>query len=192
MRCQCQGQVSLSHGRRGKLRPHLHTFASPFRSTGDTALHLICSTDGGDEKQADDFFHVGKRILGEYQADVNVQNNEKKTALHVAILSGRQKLIDLLLEQPNIDVNLRSSDEKCALELALSGAGEPPFELAKRLLEEKAADPNPIYDSQEENLFQLLIQRDLQEAALFLAQQAGTDLKHRNARGEWENGLNLA
>lgn len=170
------------------------TFIAFFRSTGDTALHLICSfvdKEGGEVKPNGDLLSIAQRIISEYNANVNVQNNNGETPLLLSIAHGKEDLTDLLLEQSSVNVDIRTSDEKSALEFSLTHQQQlPPFQLAQRLLTEKNAQSNQIYTASQESLFQSMIRRDLKEATLFLAQQHGIELEHENRNGE--TALHLA
>lgn len=156
-------------------------------------MHLICSAV---EKEVDevhpdgDLLSIARRIISEYKANVNVQNNNGETPLLLSIAHGKEDLIDLLLEQSSVNVDIRTNDEKSALEFSLTHQQLPPFQLAQRLLTEKNAQANQTYTASQESLFQSLIRRDLKEASLFLAQQNGLELQHENRNGE--TALHLA
>ncbi|XP_037922390.1 rabankyrin-5 [Hermetia illucens] len=153
------------------------------KSTKDTALHLVCasSENSVDPETYQEMLSVGKQIL-QLNADVNAQNAEGFTPLHVAIISKHKDMIDLLLDSPQIDLNIRTSDEKCALQLSLTPPQTDgiPFDLARKLLE-KGARPNQLNSNTRDNLLAILALEKLEDAAVFLVDYA--DLNHVNAKG---------
>lgn len=71
-------------------------------------LHLACTW--GQEKIV--------QILVEFKCQINSQDAEGNTPLHVAILNQHSEIIDILLKQPNIDLKVRNN------------AGQSPFATA--------------------------------------------------------------
>lgn len=104
------------------------------------------------------------------------------TPLHLAIVSGNDAMIDLLLEHADVDPNVRTTDDKCALQFALMPpyTDGPPFELAARLIE-KGARSNPSGSDDGNNLLQLLALSEHEDAAVFLTESA--NVNHVNRAG---------
>lgn len=104
------------------------------------------------------------------------------TPLQLAIISGNNEMIDLLLNVPAIDTNLRTSDDKCALQLALVPpyTDGPPFALAARLIQ-KGARTNQSNPENGDSILQTLARAELEEAAVFLSEHA--NLNHINREG---------
>lgn len=124
---------------------------------------------------------IGKKIL-QRKANVNLQNSQGQTPLHVAITSKNKAMVELLLDVPDIDINLRTNDEKCPLELTLIPFTKESVNLAAKLLK-MGANPNPLKSETNNNLLQVLAMggRDFEEAAIFLTDFA--DLEHVNNAG---------
>lgn len=58
------------------------------------------------------------RILIENGADVNLENGDNETALHIATVIGREEIVELLVKN-NAEVNRRNRNEKTALDIAI-------------------------------------------------------------------------
>lgn len=123
---------------------------------------------------------VGERLLQKHKCNVNIQNSQGYTPLHIAISSDHEQMIDLILQTNDLDVNLRTNEEKCALQLALSKNSSGQFELPRRLLE-KGARATQQQSETRDSLLQQLIHQSLEEAAIFLVEYS--DLNHMNAKG---------
>lgn len=54
-------------------------------------------------------------VLVEHKCAINVQDAEKNSPLHVAILNQHSTIIEILLRQPNIDLTIKNN------------AGQTPF-----------------------------------------------------------------
>lgn len=102
--------------------------------------------------------------------------------IHLALVSGHDAMVELLLSKPDIDLNTRTLDDKCALQFALTPpqVTGPPFDIAKQLIE-KGARPNYIYPDSGDTLLNILIKSNLESAAIFLSDH--TNLNHINKRG---------
>lgn len=96
-------------------------------------------------------------------------------------MSGNTKVVDMLLELPNLDTNIRTHDDKCALQLALMPpyTSGPPFDLATKLIE-KGARSNQNNAESGDSILQLLIKSKLEESAIFLSQYANVNFINRN------------
>lgn len=103
------------------------------------------------------------------------------TPLHLAIVSGNNEIIDLLLEEPDLDTNLRTNDEKCALQLALMPpyTAGPPFDLAARLIE-KGARSNQNHAESGDSILHLLAKSKLEDSAIFLTKHANVNYVNKN------------
>lgn len=126
---------------------------------------------------------VGKKIMTQ-KPYVNLQNKRGQTALHAAICSKNNEMINCLLSVPDIDINLRTVDDKCALEMSLTPPNtvddHPPFDLAAKLLS-LGAKSNPLKADTHNSLLQMLTAQKFQEAAMFLVDYA--NLNHVNSHG---------
>lgn len=153
------------------------------RPSSDSALHIVCSYGEIDENP-ESFSHmidIGKKIL-QRKANVNLQNNQGQTPLHIAITCQNKSMVELLLDVPNVDINLRTKDEKCPLELSLIPFNKESINLAAKLLK-MGANPNPLKSDTNDNLLQVLTKAgsDFEEAAIFLTDFANLD--HLNFAG---------
>ncbi|XP_017848794.1 rabankyrin-5 [Drosophila busckii] len=153
------------------------------RPSSDTALHIVCNY-GKEERNKDalnNMIEIGRKIL-DRNPDVNIQNLQGQTPLHIAIMSQNATMVNLLLDLKNININLRTTSEKCPLELSLTIVGEHNFQLASKLLK-LGSNPNPLKNDTNNNLLQVLALAgtDFEDAAIFLADFANVD--HLNNSG---------
>ncbi|XP_064544438.1 rabankyrin-5 isoform X1 [Drosophila montana] len=153
------------------------------RPSSDTALHIACSygENQGNQENFNQMIDIGKKIL-QCKPNVNIQNYQGHTPLHIAITFQNMSMVDLLLDVPGIDINLRTNDEKCPLELSLTLLNKESINLATKLLK-MGANPNPLKSETNDSLLQVLSQagRHFEEAAIFLADFA--NLNHLNYGG---------
>ncbi|XP_018794281.1 PREDICTED: rabankyrin-5 [Bactrocera latifrons] len=150
------------------------------RESGNTALHMLCQYNSG-ESERDDYssiINISEKLLS-LNPNVNVQNNRGETPLHVAILSGNHKIINMMVSRPDIDINLQNHNDNTALELCLLNKVDL-WKLPLKLIE-LGANVNPIKTSTQDDLMQVLAKRSLEDSAIFLADYA--DLNHVNAEG---------
>ncbi|KAH8288003.1 hypothetical protein KR054_008722, partial [Drosophila jambulina] len=143
--------------------------------SAETALHIICSygESRNDQNLFGKLIKIGMKML-QKDSNVNVQNKNGETPLHIAITRKNTEMIKLLLQVSNINIDLRTLEEKCALELSLTFQ-ENNFELASILLK-MGAEPNPIKSATGNSLLQVLAMNEQREkAALFLADFAKLD-----------------
>ncbi|XP_053963428.1 rabankyrin-5 [Anastrepha ludens] len=150
------------------------------RKTGDTALHVICkySPVETDPEVFTSILSIGKKILA-LNPNINIQNAEGETPIHLAVMSGNNEMLDMLLPLPNLDINLQTRNEETALELCLLNKTIAP-QLPTTLLK-LGANANPIKGSTQDNLLQILAKESLEESAIFLADHA--DVNHVNGEG---------
>ncbi|KAH8288958.1 hypothetical protein KR044_003172, partial [Drosophila immigrans] len=153
------------------------------RPSSDTALHIICSygrynCDHNDFAQMID---IGSKII-QCKPNVNIQNIQGQTPLHIAIASQNVEMVNLLLDVPDINVNVCTTDEKSSLELSLKLLEEKSFSIASKLLS-MGAQPNRLKTETNDSLLQVLIQdgSKFENAAIFLADF--TTLDHINSGG---------
>ncbi|XP_023035868.1 rabankyrin-5 [Drosophila willistoni] len=154
------------------------------RPSADTALHIVCSyvENQSNHETFLSIIDIGKRIL-ERKPNVNIQNLQGDTPLHIAIKQQNHEMVKLLLATSGIDINLCTSDEKTALELSLSLQNpNKDNTLAAKLLE-MGADPNAVKLGTGNSLLQVLALKgeEFEEAAMFLADFANLD--HINEQG---------
>lgn len=122
--------------------------------------------------------NISEKLLS-LNPNINVQNNRGETPLHIAILSGNYKIIDMLVSRPDININLQNNNENTALELCLLNKIDL-WKLPLKLIE-LGANVNPIKASTQDDLMQVLAKKSLEDSAIFLADYA--DLSHVNAEG---------
>jgi oxysterol-binding protein 1 len=96
---------------------------STYRSQFGTVLHLAASF--GSTKTFDELLSEG--------IDVNCQNIDGCTALHVASRLGRQEIVELLLCQEEIDDTIKDKEGKSPLEIAKSRQISSVFEYARNI-----------------------------------------------------------
>ena len=102
-----------------KTLPSIPSYRSQFGSV----LHLAASF--GSTKTFEELLSEG--------VDVNCQNIDGSTALHVASRLGRQEIVELLLCQENIDDTIRDKDGKTPLEIAKGRQIASIFEYARNI-----------------------------------------------------------
>ncbi|XP_023334642.1 rabankyrin-5 [Eurytemora carolleeae] len=142
----------------------------------NTPLHLIASSLNPE------LLEVAREIILR-NGDINLQNKEGETALHIAIQSENTALFCLLLE------------EKANLEL-VTRQGKPPLWFALMMKEEKfeensyaqrlveaGADVNSICSPASDTILHLLAGQAREEACLFLV-SSGANVNKINRRGE--------
>lgn len=119
-----------------------------------TPLHLCCQW--GLEQVV--------QTLIEHGADVNAQDAEGKTPVHVAIQNQHSQIISLLLCHPNIDLNKRDKRGLTPFATALTVRNN---KAAQAILERlpKAAEQ---YDNKGRNFLHTAIQKGDMESILFL------------------------
>lgn len=95
-------------------------------------------------------------------------------------MSENTKIVEQLLELPDLDANIRTNDDKCALQLALMPpyTNGPPFSLAAKLIE-KGARSNQNNEESGDSILQLLIKSKLEDSAIFLSQHANVNFVNR-------------
>lgn len=95
-------------------------------------------------------------------------------------MSGNIKVVEQLLELPNLETNVRTHDDKCALQLALTPpcTDGPPFDLATKLIEKGARSNQSIAESGD-SILQLLTKSDLEDSAIFLSKHANVNYTNR-------------
>lgn len=58
------------------------------------------------------------KILLEIGADVNIENKDNETALHIATIIGREEIVELLIKN-GCELNRRDKNGKSALDAAI-------------------------------------------------------------------------
>ncbi|KAM8703214.1 hypothetical protein ACLKA7_007920 [Drosophila subpalustris] len=153
------------------------------RPSSDSALHIICSYGkaNSDPNDLAQMIDIGSKIL-QRNPNVNIQNLQGQTPLHIAITSQNTDMVNLLLDVPDININLRTNDEKCPLELSLTLFNEESFTIASKLLR-MGANPNSLKSETNDSLLQVLILKgsEFENAAIFLSGFA--NLNHLNKSG---------
>ncbi|KAK9888994.1 hypothetical protein WA026_004278 [Henosepilachna vigintioctopunctata] len=70
------------------------------------------------------------RILVEYKANVDSQNNNKDTPLHIAVYEGKEYLVEVLLKS-GASINIPDLSRRTAIDKALLGRFRYPRILAR-------------------------------------------------------------
>lgn len=146
-------------------------------TSGDTALHLICTYSQETSESVTSYkemLKIGRHILS-LKVDVNKQNSMGYSPLLLAITSGHIEMIGELLKSPETDLNLVTRDGKCALRFALISSKFNDFTVAKRLIE-NGAETNGIH--QGDNLLQFLIKSGAEDAAMFMCDHVNLNFKN--------------
>jgi ankyrin repeat protein len=110
--------------------------------TGNALLHLACNEIN---KLPLDVF---KLLIETHGADVNAQNNDKDTPIHLAIRSffrefgGDMTVLNYLLTQNDVNINLKGKSGFTLLHEAYNSINTLPFDVFKCLIDVKGADVN--------------------------------------------------
>jgi len=105
----------------------------------NTVLHFAC------QRASKVSLDVFKLLIEEYGANVNAQNNEDKTPLHVffecaKISAVKKDVFEYLFSRPGIDATLADNDDNTVLHLACCNAGKIPPDAFEFLIRECSAD----------------------------------------------------
>nr|CAI5848966.1 unnamed protein product [Callosobruchus analis] len=156
------------------------------RSEHDTPLHLLAGANSIEDCEL-----IAENLVNTY-VNVNCQNRQGYSALHIAIQADNRSIFDILIKQDYINVNQRTEDEHTPLYYALlkyeAGDDDVHDSYAARLLA-TGAHPNPVYSANNSSLLQVLILNGAENAALFLGKHVDS-LDHVNNEGE--TALHLA
>lgn len=148
--------------------------------TQDTALHIICTyaKESTESSVYKEMIEMGRVILSK-NCDINKQNAQGFTALHLAITCGHLDMIEELLKIPETDLNLMTNEGKSALLLSLlSSKFNNDFSIAKRLID-NGAETNEI-DENGDNILQYLIKSQCrEEAAIFMCDHVNLNYKNQ-------------
>ena len=98
---------------------------------GRTALHLACQSG---EKE---IFEIVQRYCS--KSDLHLTDNERYNCLHIAVESGHNEMVKLLMEKKMFPVNSQTSDGSSALYLAAAGGH---LDIVKSLTKTYKADVN--------------------------------------------------
>lgn len=95
-------------------------------------------------------------------------------------MSANTKIIEQLIELPELNVNIRTNDDKCPLQFSLMPpfTKGPPFTLASKLIEKGARSDQNNAESGD-SILQLLIKSKLEDSAIFLSQHANVNFVNR-------------
>ncbi|CAH2007521.1 unnamed protein product [Acanthoscelides obtectus] len=168
------------------LLKHNCDVSSTTRSENDTPLHLLAGANNIEDCEL-----IAENLINT-NVNVNCQNRQGHSALHIAIEADNRPIFDILLKQDYINVNQRTEDEHTPLYYALlkyeAGDDDSRDSYAARLLA-TGAHPNPVYSANNSSLLQVLILNGAENAALFLSTHMD-NLDHVNNEGE--TALHLA
>lgn len=150
------------------------------RNENNSPLHLLASSSN-----IEDVEKIAVKLINK-NVNINAQNRQGFTALHIAIMADNRTLFDILMSQQNIEINVKTADEHTPLYFALlkyeSGVDDKEESYAARLIK-KEAQTNPIYSENCDNLMQVLLRYGARKAAVFLAGHT-QNLNHVNQNGE--------
>ncbi|CAH0549325.1 unnamed protein product [Brassicogethes aeneus] len=152
------------------------------RNENDSALHLVAGATNIEDSEK-----ITEKLLNK-NVNVNAQNRQGFTALHIAIQADNRPIFEMLLNEKNINVNLKNNDEHCPLYYALlkynSGdTSDNCYALKLIQGDKKDCQTNPLYKDTSNSLLQILIVNGYQISATFLAEFV-PNLDHVNLEGE--------
>jgi hypothetical protein len=133
---------------------------------------LLLAATNGDEKKVAQLLEI---------LDPNIQDKNKRTALHLAAQNGHKEVVQLLLRK--VDFNLQDEEGKTALHLAAQKGHE---EVVQPLLE-KGAEPN-LQDSEKKTALHLAAKNGHQEVVQLLLRKSEPNLQEK----EGKTALHLA
>ena len=76
-----------------------------------------------------------ERLCEQEKLDVNLQNNDGNTPLHLAVQAGKTDVVESLCEQGMLDVNSQNKDGNTPLHLAIMNKNQ---DLVTKLMDESA------------------------------------------------------
>lgn len=85
------------------------------------------------------FTDIVQKMLQHPQINVNIENYENETALHLACYTQKTDVVELLLQYPNIDVNKKNYKNETALYFACDNGN---IDIVELLLENPSIDVN--------------------------------------------------
>lgn len=108
-----------------------------------------------------------------------------RTPLHIAIMADNRSIFDILIEHPKIDINLKTIEHHTPLYYALLKyeSGDNSEDSYAVILIKKGAELDVIYPENENNLLQILIMNEAENAAILLLNYM-ENLNHVNVNGE--------
>ncbi|KAL3271269.1 hypothetical protein HHI36_021760 [Cryptolaemus montrouzieri] len=147
--------------------------------TKDSSLHLLAGST--DLEQAD---LIAAKIL-KSGININAQNIQGFTALHVSIQIGNKSIFNLLLDQPGINLNVKTLEEHTPLYYALLRFDhDDSGNTYAHHLVNRNVSTNPLYSKHNnESLLQVIMSMGLQNASMFLISHV-TNLDHVNQEGK--------
>ncbi|CAG9820651.1 unnamed protein product [Phaedon cochleariae] len=145
----------------------------------DSALHLIAGASN-----MEDCDKVAEKLINK-NVNVNAQNRQGFTPLHIAIQADNKAIFELLLKQDYLNVNLKTIEEHTPLYYALLKyeSGDTGDDSYAACLMKSDIQTNPLYSEYCNSLMQILILNGAENAAIFLAVEVA-NLNHVNSEGE--------
>ncbi|KAJ8978783.1 hypothetical protein NQ317_015507 [Molorchus minor] len=155
------------------------------RNENDSALHLVAGANN-----IQDCRKIAEKLINK-NVNVNAQNRQGYTPLHIAIQADNRSIFDLLLKQDYLDINLKNNEEHTPLYYALLKyeAGDDDQDSYASNLIRQNVQIDPVYLGTSNSLLQTLILNGSSRAAVFLCERS-KNLNHVNAEGE--SALHLA
>ncbi|XP_056639998.1 rabankyrin-5 [Diorhabda sublineata] len=150
------------------------------RNENDSPLHLIAGANNIENCEK-----IAEKLINR-NVNVNAQNRQGFTSLHISIQADNKPIFLLLLKQDYINVNLKTNEEHTPLYYALLKyeSGDDSEESYAVQLLKHDVQTNPLYSSNRNSLLQVLILAGARKAAVYLCQHLAGYLNHANAEGE--------
>ncbi|KAJ8913699.1 hypothetical protein NQ315_007416 [Exocentrus adspersus] len=156
------------------------------RNENDSALHLIAGANNIEDSE-----QIAEKLINK-NVNVNAQNRQGYTPLHIAVQADNRPIFDLLLKQDYLNVNLKTEEQHVPLYYALlkyeAGDDDDEHSYAAVLIRH-GAQTDPLYPDTSNSLLQTLILGGAEKAASFLTDRV-QNLNHVNIEGE--SALHLA
>nr|XP_023017767.1 rabankyrin-5 [Leptinotarsa decemlineata] len=155
------------------------------RNENDSALHLIAGANN-----IEDCEKIAEKLINK-NVNVNAQNRQGFTPLHISIQADNKPIFNLLLKQDYLNVNLKTNEEHTPLYFSLLKyeSGDDAEDSYAVALLQRDIQTSPVYSETCNSLLQVLILNGAENAAIFLSGKVG-NLDHVNSEGE--TALHLA
>ncbi|CAH1099532.1 unnamed protein product, partial [Psylliodes chrysocephalus] len=150
------------------------------RNENDSPLHLIAGANN-----IENYEKIAEKLINK-NVNVNAQNRQGFTSLHIAIQADNKPIFQLLLKQDYINVNLKTNEEHAPLYYAMLKyeSGDDGEDSYAALLLKHEVHTSPIYSENCNSLLQVLILNGAQTAAIYLSEKLSGNLNHVNTEGK--------